>query len=202
MKNRKQTIVGTAFSTVFIIGILFVSSHTYGATHQLYTSYGFINLLISKGIILESKTEKARELLNLIEKKESVAGTVTSKDGIEVSVSQYIEHGDLTYTRFENIEGLLLAVKNTSDKAQMLTAKRGCQVVYRIYDSTDALVYSSSDEKVCQTSEKVTYVLTAGKTRIFPITHAQNKFALQQGTYRIEIEYPGYGKGVVTVTVK
>ncbi|KKS28198.1 MAG: hypothetical protein UV60_C0019G0008 [Parcubacteria group bacterium GW2011_GWA2_43_11] len=203
MKSRKKIIVHLVLYTVFVSATLFTAPQAYGATHQLYTTYGFIDLLISRGIIATQQVERAREMGAIIMKTEkSETLSKPSTEDITVSVSQFIEHGDLTYTRFEDIEGLLLTVKNISEKSQTLTAKRKCQVVYYIYNDTDKLVYNSADETVCQTNEKVSYVLEAGKTRIFPITHKQNKFALQQGTYRFEIEYPEYGKGEVTVTVQ
>ncbi|HCC04946.1 TPA: hypothetical protein DEP58_01405 [Patescibacteria group bacterium] len=203
MKKRKQTIVRIALCAVFISATLFTAPQVYGATHQLYTTYGFIDLLISRGIIATQQVERAREMGAVIMKTEkSETSSNPSPEDITVSVSQFIEHGNLTYNMFENIEGLLLTVKNNGSKAHTLDAKRQCQVVYRIYDEEDSLVYDYADESKCQTSEKVSYILEAGATRIFPITHDVGKYALKSGKYRFEVEYPGYGKGERVVTVK
>lgn len=207
MKNKKNSIASIALCALFSLATF--TTPAYGATtvdganHELYTIGGFIDLLISKGIISEAKAVQARELAKLVEQADDAkTDPVSSSEDVEVSVSQYIEYGDLTYTAYENIKGLLLTVKNTSDTAKTLRAKRSCQVVYRIYDEKDVLLYDAADEKACQTTEQVTYVLEAGKTRIFPITHDTDKYSLKAGTYRFEIEYPEYGKGERMVTVK
>jgi hypothetical protein len=206
MKNRKIIAVNIVLCTLFTFGTLttpvFGATAVSGASHELYTITGLIDLLISKGIIGEAKAEYAHELARLIEQTEDTETTSSSSDNVEVSVSQYIEYGDLTYTTYEDIKGLLLTVKNTGDTAQTLEAKRNCQVVYRIYDDSEVLVYDSANEKKCQTKEQVTYMLEAGKTRVFPITHEREKYALRKGTYRFELEYPEYGKGERTIMVK
>lgn len=202
MKNRKQIIVRLALCAVFMSVTLFTVPQAYGATHQLYTTYGFIDLLISRGIIAKQQVERARDMVELVLKTEKNIDADKVSEDITVSVSQFIEHGDLTYNAFEDVDGLLLSVKNTGSEARTLDAKRQCQVVYRIYDESGTLLYDYANENKCQTSEKVTYILEAGATRIFPITHTASRFALKSGTYRFEIEYPGYGEGKRVVTVQ
>jgi hypothetical protein len=207
MKNRKNTIASIALCALFSFATfttpVYGADTITGANHELYTISGFIDLLISKGIISEAKATQARELAKFAEKiDEAKTDIAPSTDDVEVTVSQYIEYGDLTYSTFEDIKGLLLTVKNTSDTAKTLEAKRSCQVVYRIYDDKDVLLYDATDEKACQTTEQVTYVLEAGKTRIFPIIHNMDKYSLRTGLYRFEIEYPEYGKGERMITVK
>jgi hypothetical protein len=51
------------------------------------------------------------------------------------------------------------------------------------------------------TTNQVTYALGAGQVRMFPMRHRSTDYTLPAGTYRFELEYPGYGKGDVTITV-
>lgn len=189
----------------FLIVLLAIGSTgiVFAAEHSLYTLSGFVDLLIDMGVIPESNVQKAHDMIASIEFSESnESDEVQNSDSLEVSVIQYIEDASLTFNRFENIKGLLLIAKNTSDTALTFEAKRGCQVVYRIYSETDDLLYDSSTEKKCDTNEIVTYMLEAGKSRLFEVTHVRNKYTLQKGVYRFVLEYPGYGEGEREVTIK
>lgn len=121
-------------------------------------------------------------------------------DKVQVSVSQLIKYANSEYVEGDDVEGLLLLVENTADAEAVLEAKRKCQVVYRIF-SDEALVYDSATSERCKTDERVSYVLGAGKTRMFEVTHASTTHPLPTGTYRFELEYPGYGGGEKTVTI-
>jgi hypothetical protein len=201
MKIKHYAPIGVA--VILLTGI--VTTSVYGAEHALYTTSGFIDLLISKGIIPEEKVTKARELLTFVvrsEKKEEIQIEKMNADKVEVTVSQYIENGELTYNAFEDIEGLLLMVKNTTSEGLVLEAVRNCQVTYRIYDVTDTLLFDSGENEKCKVAEKVTYMLAAGKSRIFEVKHTQNEYSLSAGTYTFEIEYAGYGKGEKEITVR
>lgn len=207
MKNRKIFIAGIALCALFsfsaFINPVHGATQVTGATFTLHSISSFIDLLIAKGIITEENATRGRELAERIQKAEKEdEDSAKDSDMLEVSVSQYIEQGALTFNKFEAVQGLLLMVTNKSEEPMTLEAKRKCQVVYRIYNESDTLLYNSAEEKACKTTEKVTYVLGAGDTRIFPIRHVLNRYALQPGEYRFELEYPGYGKGDRTVTIR
>jgi len=195
----------------FCFGVfLYVAHPVYAASHKLFTIFGFIEMLLEKGIVSETNAEKARYLASFIEKvdapqKEVVQGEEALRDDfedIEVRVSQFIENGTRTYNTYEDVQGLILTVKNTTSEEILLHAIRKCQVVYRIFNEKAELLYDSSKGDACQTGEKVVYTLLAGKTRIFPITHKMDAYQLEKGVYRFEIEYPEYGKGNVSVTIQ
>ncbi len=206
-------------AVVLVAGAVIVwAGPVHAQTFVLETTHGFVQLLIDKGIIPEALAGKARELASMIEALEGHATTSPATtnsatasstpqgplnaDKVDVSVSQLIENGSLTYNHLEDVKGLLLLVKNTTDQDITLEAKRHCQVVYRIYDANDKLVYDSSTSNQCQTNERVTYLLPAGETRMFGVDHPESVHALQPGVYRFELEYPGYGKGDLSVTIQ
>lgn len=188
----KACIVLVAFGSTSVVN---------ASVHKLYTLSGFVDLLIEKGIIAGDNIEKARSVVTVVENTER-DDRAQNSGVLEVSVSQYIERGTLTFNKFEDIEGLLLVAKNTSDTDTTFEAKRGCQVTYKVYSVTDELVYDSSTKKDCATDEVVTYALGAGESRLFEITHKRTDFALQAGEYRFVIEYPGYGEGEKEVTIQ
>ncbi len=198
MKNKKYILL-TLVGIMFVFGTAYVyaaSSHS-----RLYTLSGFVDLLISKGITKDDSVEKAHELTKMIEASENQNKGINA-DKVEVSVSQLIKYGSLTYEANTDIEGLLFLIKNKTNEDITLEAKRGCQVIYKIYDINDNLVYDSSAEEKCQTNEHVTYKLKANKTRIFEIKHPESAYKLKRGTYKIEMEYPEYGKGEKTIVIQ
>ena len=165
----------------------------------------FVETLIDYGIIPEHMANKAREVLGLVERLEvqeqSQEGPMNA-DKVSVRASQLINVGNLTFEYGEDVKGLLLLVKNESEADIDLEAKRGCQVIYRVYNADGNELYDSSSESKCDTNEKVTYRLNAGQTRMFPVTHYDTSYRLEKGTYRVLIDYPGYGSGERTIVVE
>jgi|GEM_PF-3549487 len=211
----KKLLVACALSLTLAVGVV-VAVPAYAGTLQLHTVHSFVETLIARGIIPESVANKAREFVSMISHADQAQTAAPAaqmpyvqnpepgmnKENVSIKVSQLIEHADRTYNKFEDVSGLLLLVTNTSDASVMLEAKRHCQVVYRIYDAHDTLVYDSSTSDVCQGKEHVQYQLPAGKTRMFEITHAEKAHHLDPGTYRFELVYPGYGTGDLQVTIR
>jgi hypothetical protein len=115
---------------------------------------------------------------------------------------QLIEHANLEFAAGTDITGPLVIVKNMSASSTVLEAKRQCQVVYRIYDTADTLLYDSATTEVCTTDEQITYQLQGHGIRMFPIRHTATAYPLVVGTYRFVLEYPGYGEGSVMVTIE
>ena len=197
------------FLTLIVCVYLFAGNVVYAKETQsqlynLYSMTGFIQMLIDRGIISVEKQEIAQELgelLGNIEDESEQVGKLNA-DKVTVSVSQFIEYGTLTYNAYEDVNGLILLVKNPTDEALILEAKRGCQVVYTITDAVGDIVYMSADKGACKTDEKVTYKLGAGDTRIFEIEHESSAYSLKRGEYTVTLEYPGYGKGSRVITVE
>lgn len=190
--------------TVFLLQVFVVNTAT---AYTMYTPYGFLEMLLERGIIAQEKSEKAKELLSLIQhietiQKDPVEKSYPNAEFVTVTASQYIQHGDLTYNQLEDIAGLLLVVQNSTDKPIMLEAKRGCQVTYAIYDESNVLVYDSAETKACQTDERVTYLLESNASRMFEVTHRRDDHALSPGTYEIVLTYEGYGEGARVVSVQ
>jgi len=203
---RKPFYLGLAVATLLLGGVVVWAAPLSSVPYALYTPSGFVDMLVARGLIPEGIAPRARSLAALFTRSVPAAHpsqAPMNADKVKVSVSQLIEHGMLTYNRFEDIRGLLLLVQNTTNDHVTLEARRKCQVVYRVYDVEGALVYDSATSERCRTStEQVTYDLEAGQTRMFQISHAQSTHELPPGTYRFEIEYPGYGQGDLTVTVQ
>lgn len=185
-------------------GIFLWGATVYAQTFELYTASGFVELLIQKGIISPERQEKAREFVNLITRKENAAAVMIAAknaDKVSVTVSQYIQYGAGEYRQGEDIKGLLLVVTNDTDENLELEAVRRCQVKYRIYSVDEKLLYDSGNKESCQTPEKVIYFLEPHQSRMFDVVHAVSELWLSPGTYRFELEYPGYGKGSRTISV-
>ncbi len=202
MRNK---ILQFSFAFLLLTGGMFFIKTVNASSFNLYTPSGFIDFLIEKGIIPESKADKARELFSLAENintSENESEKTLNSDKVEVSVNQLIQYANLKYEAYTDIEGLLLLVKNISDEDIFLEAKRGCAVTYEIYDDENNLVYNSADEEKCQTDEKVRYLLRKGKTRMFQINHKKEDKSLSRGVYDIKIKYSGYGEGVKRITVE
>lgn len=195
--------------TVLVIVLLLagVSGVVYAQTHTLYTTTGFVEMLIARGIVPQALAEKARSFASAISRVEDVQNSAEAPgaqnaDNVEVSVSQLIEFSSLTFDAGSDVRGLLLVVKNPTTEVLTLEAKRGCQVQYKIYNRDDQELYDSSTTEACQTEEKVTWKLQPGQVRMFPVSHSALAYPLEPGTYRFELEYPGYGKGDRTVTIQ
>jgi hypothetical protein len=189
---------------VTAVAATFFVSNVQAAKGQLVTLTGFVDELIEQGIIKQEKEGKARKivaLLSEIDESKSDDIEVMNADKIEVTVSQLIENSHRTYEQSEDVTGLLLMVKNTTNEIIDLEAKRKCQVVYRIINDQDEVVYDKRDEEQCQTDEQVTYLLPANQTRMFKVEHEASAYELPAGEYTFEIEYPGYGGGEKDVTI-
>lgn len=196
------------FVLVLLVGLALVSGVAYARTYELYTLSGFVESLIERGFIPNSMAGKARDLVQTIEKVED-SGTVNvpeeeqypNSDKVTLKATQLIEHANLEYQAGTPVEGLLLVVENPTEESLVLSAVRKCQVVYRIYNAADEMLYDSSTSEVCQTDERVLWELLPGQSRMFNIAHQPSTYELAPGTYRFEIDYPGYGKGERMVTV-
>lgn len=195
----KKTILSLAIILVVFVGVGTTVAYASG-------SLSFVSLverLIEVGIIPEQKAQEALAAAVRLEpyREQETTSEVMNAQKVDVVVSQLIEHSDLSYKENEPIKGLLLLVKNTTTDATVLEAKRGCQVVYQIYDEDDELVYDGAASERCQTDEKVTYLLEGNDTRMFSVSHDSALAPLPVGAYRFELEYPGYGSGEKTVTI-
>jgi hypothetical protein len=202
-----MTIKKTIVFPILLLGLCLYGTNVSAnvATFHLVSMSGFVESLIAKDIISSDMSARARALVRMVE-----AGTVQihkvihtrNADSVEVHVSRLIQYAGGDTTEGNDIEGLLLITKNTTSKPVELEAKRGCQVVYRIYSTeNDTLLYDSASEDRCVTKEKVTYYIEAGKVRMFEINHRNKDFPLTAGAYRFVLEYPGYGKGERIVNV-
>lgn len=200
---KKHTLLVIATGIAFV-GLGAWASPAYGGAFELYTINSFVNLLIEKGIIPEREADTAHELADIIKQVEGFTESASARnaDKVTVRVSQDIEQANLEFAFGTDIEGMLLLVQNTTTELVQLEAKRGCQVVYRIYDEAGTLLYDSAQSEVCQTDEKVTYMLEGDQFRMFPITHREEDLNLERGVYRFEVTYPGYGQGERVVTVQ
>lgn len=202
VKNAFITTLGATLSALVLI---VVALPAYGATFQLYTLHGFVESLIERGIVPEHMAGKARELANAIQVIDDVhseEAVVPDHEHVRVSVSQLIEHASRTYRAGGTIDGLLLLATNEHTEDIYPSALRGCQVVYRIYDTDETLLYDRSTATSCKTEEEVRYRLAPGQTRMFEVRHTSGLHPLAPGTYTFVLEYPGYGSGSLEVTVE
>jgi len=189
----------SAVVLVLVAGTTVWAAQVQGASYQLFSMRGLVEFFIDHDIIPPHKARTARDLVDITEQVELQRSA--GAEVVTVRVSQLIEHADLAYNTLEDVRGLLLLVKNTSDEAIILEGKRRCQSIYRIYRG-DTLLYDSSTRPACTTNEHVTYLLEAGATRMFEVRHTHDQYALKPGTYRFELEYPGYGGGDRTITIQ
>jgi hypothetical protein len=190
-------------SILFVVAVAATTGVVYANTHALYTTQGFVEELISRGIIPSSLAPKARELVQFIgaaSTNEGVDMTPMNAEHVHVRASQLIENSKRTYVKGSDVQGLLVLVENTHTEPITLEAKRRCQVVYRIYEN-DVLLYDSATTEKCETTEKVEWMLGAGDTRMFPVKHEADTYTLEPGEYSFELDYPGYGVDTRTVTI-
>jgi hypothetical protein len=181
--------------------LLAVALPAYGGTVELYTLRGFVDMLIEKNIVPVDMAEKARELASFISSAESVVHPrAPYADAIDVSASQLIEYSFRTYEQGDEVRGIILLAENTTQQDVYPTAVRGCQITYRIFNG-DEIVYDSATKHSCATDEVVSYRLAPGQTRMFEVRHKNIDYPLDRGLYRMEISYPGYGKGTRTFEV-
>lgn len=176
-----------------------------GGVLSLHTLGSFVEFLASRSIIPRDLVYVARDIVRMIEGIEHVstpsAAAGKNEDAVTLKTSQLIEHANRTYAPHTDVQGLLLIVTNASTSNVVLEARRSCQVSYRIYDAAGTLRYDSANRPVCQSGETVTYILRAGATRMFPVTHRAQDYDLAPGTYRFVLDYPGYGSGELGVEV-
>jgi hypothetical protein len=199
VKNILTTTIGAG---AVALTLLVVALPAYGGTFQLYTISGFVDTLIERGIIPENMATKARELAAVVRVVDDVRmPDVPDQEHLDVSVSQLIQYASRTYEEGEDVRGLVLLATNTHTEDVYPSARRGCQVVYRIYKD-DVLEYDSATRNACATDEEVTYRLAPGQTRMFEVSHPALAHPLSSGTYRIVLEYPGYGSGEREITVE
>lgn len=191
-----------SFFALVIAGVLMWGVTVYAQTTELYTIPGFIDLLVKKGIISPENQAKANQLVALLARKEGGIPTAINADKVSVAVSQLIEYGTGEYREGADVQGLLLVVTNNTDGKVDLEAVRKCQVTYRIYSDKNKLLYDYSEVNPnCKGPEKVTYALEAHKSRMFEVRHKISEYPLSPGTYRFELQYPGYGKGTRIINV-
>lgn len=189
---------------VCIIYISFVCSTKPVEAFTLYTMEGFVEALISKGFIYSNSQDRAREIVKAVQRLEDYqkgASVAMNADKVSVSVSQYIEYAGLEYSRYGDIAGLVLIVKNETDVPVLLEAQRECHIVYTISNEDSEIVYDSRNSVLCSTQGQVAYVLEGRGLRVFELTHNRSDKALQKGNYSVEITYPGYGSGTRMIKV-
>ena len=202
VKNAFITTVGAGFSALVL---LLVALPAYGGTFESYTVRDFVELLIERGIVPGDMAPKARDIATAIQHMDDVRSeeaSVPDHEHIRVSVSQLIEHASRTYRAGGTIDGLLLLATNEHTEDIYPSALRGCQVIYRIYDTNDVLLYDRFTATSCKTEEKVRYRLAPGQTRMFEVRHEPGFDPLSPGSYTFGLEYPGYGAGNVNVTIE
>lgn len=199
----QKTILALSVAGLLVAGAVWAAPVS-GPTFTLYTVHGFVEMLIERGIISPGFADKARSYANIFSRvddaEEKAEQSMQNADKVSVSLSQLIQYSKLEFAEGSDVEGMLLMVTNETDAPITLEAKRGCQVLYRIYDG-DTMLFDSATQEKCKTDERVTYVLEGRKTRMFEIIHRASDYALPVGTYRVELEYPGYGEGERTVTI-
>ena len=66
-------------------------------------------------------------------------------EGLELTVSQKIQYSPRTYTQAEDVRGLLVLMKNTTNKPIAYGENSECFVQYRIYNSAWRLVYNNAE---------------------------------------------------------
>jgi len=189
---------------ILLLGVSMWALPVYGGTFELRAVESFVDVLIERGIIPASFADRARSVVKLLGAggtEENAPITPQNADKVKVSVSQFIEKSHLTFSKGEDVRGIVLLVKNSTTTDITLEAKRRCQVIYRIYQG-DTLAYDSSTAENCKGNERVTYVLPGSQTRMFPVTHHMSTRQLESGAYRFVVEYPGYGSGERTVTIE
>ncbi len=199
-----RTFFAVILSTVLLAGGLASASSFASSDAEIAGAGDLVEYLIAQKIIPEPFAERARAFARLFSLHDGSQGVTEDRasdvDKVRVSTSQLIDHANLEYAVGDEVSGLLLLVENTTSIDAVLEAKRGCQVVYRIF-SGEELLFDSANTDRCKTEERVSYVLGPGKTRMFEISHASTTQALAAGTYRFELEYPGYGSGEKIVTI-
>lgn len=191
----------TRILTATVLFILLISTSTVQAsTVQLYTVSGFVTALIEQGIIPSHHSTQAKEIVSIIEKMQAHAQGKNAKH-VAVTATHYIEYGTLEYNPFEDIKGLLVKVSNTSDEPITLEAGQLCPVTYTILQD-DRVLYESATQPKCNTQNTVTYTLKGDQSRLYEVIHEQEDYQLNRGVYRFLLEYPGYGSGSKTITIK
>ena len=154
---------------------------TYGAVTSNHV-HSFVEHLIERGIIPGDMAARARAL---------VAGMTGNAD-INVTVHELIQHSPLTVSRGDTIQGIVLLAENTGAAATTLRHKEGCGILYRIF-SGEELIYDHSSHESCVSAPQVGYVLEPAQSVMFEVVHTPERHELAPGTYRFEVEYPGYG---------
>lgn len=194
--NKAYLYIGIAFLVVGISG----ATATYASEGNGIKS--FVEFLIAKNIIPESRAPQARNFAEKFDRVAKPGQSASSTKPIEVKVSQLLEFSQRTFKEGEEVQGLLFLVTNPDDTARQFEARRRCQVSYRIYDSSEALLFdSASSTPACQGTERVTYLMQPHQTRMFEVRHSDSAYHLEPGTYRFELNYPEYGKGDLEVTI-
>lgn len=193
----KKTLCTTVLGLVFLFAPMF----TYAQTFELYTLSGFLKILFEKDLIAEDKMEHARELVVMLEGRDTYIHN-TSSQKITVQASQYIEHANLTFTTLQDVQGLVLVVKNTGNQKKQLYANKTCPITYDIYDEENKQVFTSTSLARCSSNKEVRYTLDAGENRLYEVGHKQKDFQLHKGVYRFVLSYPNYGSGEREVTIQ
>lgn len=190
------------------IGIVFLLVGSSGAAVAYAFEDGsatdFVTFLIARGLIPADRSQQALTIAGkfdevTVAEKQSASSTKP----IGVQVSQLIQFSHLTFKEGADIQGPLLIVTNPDDVVRELTARRRCQVSYKIFDINNTLLFDSATVgEWCTGKETVTYLLPPHGARMFEVTHKDSLYHLKPGKYRFELDYPEYGKGDLTVTVE
>lgn len=176
-------------STATLLVALLFAVPTYGASRPEQVR-SFVETLIERGIIPEAMAARAR----------LVVGNMPQSTNVTVTVQELIQHSPLKVQQGEAIRGIVLLAENTGESSETLQYKEGCGILYRIF-AGEELVYDHGAHESCMNALQVRYVLEPTQSVMFEVVHTPERHELAPGTYRIDVEYPGYGGGEKYVTV-
>jgi len=181
----------TLITATLFVALLFALP-TYGASTPEYLRNA-VEQLIDSGIIPANMAARARL---------AVANNTTPETtDVTVSVHELIQYSPLEFQERRDVRGIVLLAENSDTAPATLTRTRQCNIVYRIYDDTGTMLYDHSQSNRCLYGPDVAYVLEPNQQAMFEVIHKKEDYPLTPGTYRFEVEYPGYGKGEREVTI-
>jgi len=189
---NKYTAYLWSFASVALLVVL-APTATHAGTHSANTFTNFVDALIASNLVDADSAELARTIATHFDS--------ISRVDVHIQVSQLIEHADRTYAAGDDVKGLVLIVRNEGETPVTLTGTRNCHVSYTIYQSNE-LLYDARQHGICSNRALSQYILAPGAYRMFEIAHPATAWPLDEGTYRFELNYPGYGSEGLVVTIE
>lgn len=190
--------------TLVLVAVLLGSGVLYVRAYASEDLREFVALLIVKGVIAPSQADRAYSFVDIIagaSKETDEEEGVLNADKVSIAASQLIQFGNREYAQGEDIRGMVLNVTNTTDEVISLEGRRRCILSYKIYKG-DEMLFDSAQHEPCTGTERVTYQMEGKQTRILEMIHKADALALDAGSYKVVLEYPGYGVGEREFTVK